>query len=164
MYVVSLAYGVSNVQYRRKKKIQTKPSWNHLGEIRIQEEATISHMYIFDGPFKYVIRIQTAHIKICTGTQYMYVTLFCPPNGCYQQRVLLCIYWVTLCSSVSLIIRFLESISRVWTFLNLLGYVFLRAKHHETSRGGRDSFTSEIPQPFTNSPEYQWQQRVINFS
>lgn len=89
---------------------------------------------------------------------------FCPRNGCYQQRVLLCIYWVTLCSSVSLIIRFLESISRVWTFLNLLGYVFLRAKHHETSRGGRDSFTSEIPQPFTNSPEYQWQQRVINFS
>lgn len=33
MYAMSLAQGDSNVQYRRKK-VQSKPSWNHLEEIK----------------------------------------------------------------------------------------------------------------------------------
>lgn len=119
-------------------------------------------IHIFDGPFKYVARIQKAHIKDCTGTRYLYVYPFCSRNGCYIYNVptkgfvLYLLIFIYLCSSVSLIIRFLESISRVWAFLILLGYTCFYAQSiMQQAGGGRDSFTSETPSSIYNSPTYQ---------
>lgn len=96
---------------------------------------------------------------------------FCSRNGCYIYNVptkgfvLYLLIFIYLCSSVSLIIRFLESISRVWAFLNLLCYTCFYAQSiMQQAGGGRDSFTSEFPSSIYNSPTYQWQQTVINWS
>lgn len=135
MYAMSLAQGDSNVQYRRKK-VQSKPSWNHLEEIKNIKKKLQFQIYIYI--FMVLSnRDQTAHIKDLhiTGTQYWYVYLFLSTKWLLPTKGFVLHLLVDLCSSVSLIIRFLESISRVWIFSNLLGYVFLRAKHYETCRG-----------------------------
>lgn len=137
MYAMSLAHGDSNVQYRRKK-VQSKPSWNHLGAIRnIKRSSNFKYKNIFLWSFQIckpspngTCKRSTHHRNpILVRLPFLSTKWLLPTKG-FVLHIL-----VDLCSSVSLIIRFLESISRVWIFSNLLGYVFLRAKHHETCRG-----------------------------
>lgn len=152
MYAMSLAQGDSNVQYRRKK-VQSKPSWNHLEEIKNIKKKLQFQIFIYI--FMVLSNLQTEtkqHIwKIYTSQEPNIGTFifFCPRNGCYQQKVLFCIYWLTYAAVFLWLYDFWSRLAEFGSSQIFSVTCFYEQNIMKRAGGGRDSFTeAKSLQPF----------------